>query len=76
MKKTLIAATIAIISATTLAAPAQAGKFKFGFKKHWSGYHHVGFHKVWKKKRCFKYKHLYLKTGKKFWLKKYKRCRY
>ena len=77
MKKSLISAAVVAftIASGTLATEAgwkgKGKSWKFG---HFHKFHHGHFHRGGF--GCYKYKKLYYKTGRKFWLKKYYNCKF
>ena len=74
LKQSLMALGIAAIASTSMmaAGDAEAGHRKFKkFHGHFHHYHgHYGY------KGCWYYKKKFYRTGYKFWLKKYHRCKY
>ncbi len=88
MKNLVIAACLASAALGGVAGTAEAGDRKVGISKKWHGNHKwKHFHRKWHVPHyyydayyygdwCWKYKKRYHRTGKRYWLKKFRNCRF
>ncbi|GBF27208.1 hypothetical protein MnTg02_02254 [bacterium MnTg02] len=77
LKKTLAGLAVATVALTAMHGDAQAGSKKkfirFGFDHH----HYEFWHRSdWRSRGCHRYKHNAIRTGSRYWWKRYRICNY